>query len=83
VTSLLGSVFTLVVEALLLVVLIRIGRGLLPNGFRVLKPVGCGILVLLAVLWLLSFPVSRSGSATPSRLGSGQQAAVSPIAVEE
>jgi len=83
VTGLLGSVFTLVVEALLLVVLIRVGRGLLSDGFRVLKPVGCGILLLLAALWLLSFPVSRSGAATASHMGSGQQAAVSPNAVEE
>ena len=82
-TGLLGSVFTLVVEALLLLVLIRVGRGLLSDGFRVLKPVGCGILLLLAALWLLSFPVSRSRSATPSRIGSGQQAAVSPKPVEE
>ncbi|MFZ0169301.1 MAG: hypothetical protein WAL64_07745 [Candidatus Dormiibacterota bacterium] len=82
-TGLLGSVFTLVVEALLLVVLIRVGRGLLSDGFRVLKPVGCGILVLLAALWLLSLPASRGGSGTPFRIGSGQQAAVSPKAVEE
>ncbi len=82
-TSLLGSVFTLVVEALLLFMLIRVGRGLLSDGLRVLKPIGCGILLLLAALWLLSFPVSRGGSAAPSRLGSGQPAAASPRAVEE
>jgi hypothetical protein len=83
VTDLLGSVFTLGVEALLLFVLIRAGRGLLSDGFRVLKPVGCGILLLLVALCLLSFPVSRGGSGTPSRLGSGQQAVVSPKSVEE
>jgi hypothetical protein len=83
VTGLLGSVFTLVVEALFLVVLIRVGRGLLSDGFRVLKPVGCGILVILAALWLLSLPTSRGGSVAPSRPAPGQQAVASPRAVEE
>jgi len=83
VTGLLGSVFTLGVEALLLFVLIRVGRGLLSDGFRVLKPVGCGILLLLAALWLLSFQISSGGSSTSSRIESGQHAAVSPRAVEE
>jgi hypothetical protein len=83
VTGLLGSVFTLVVEALLLFVLLRIGRGLLSDGFRVLKPIGCGILLLLAALWLLSLPVSGGGSGISSRHGPGQQSAVNPRAVEE
>lgn len=82
-TGLLGSVSTLGVEALLLFVLIQIGRGLLSDGFRVLKLVGCGILLLLAALWLLSLPISKGGSIASSRVGPGQQAAVSPNAVEE
>ena len=82
-TGLLGSVSTLVVEALLLFVLIRIGRGLLSDGLRVLKPVGCGILLLLAALWLLSLPVSWGGSVAPSGLGSAHQAGATPKAVEE
>jgi len=83
VTGLLGSVSTLVVEALLLLVLIRIGRGLLSDGLRVLKPVGCGILLLLAALWLLSLRVSNGGAVASPGPGSGQQAAASPKAVEE
>lgn len=82
-TGLLGSVSALVVEALLLFVLIRIGRGVLSDGFRVLKPVGCGILLLLAALWLLSLPVSKGGSVPSPGHGYGQRAPASPKAVEE
>lgn len=82
-TGVLGSVSALVVEALLIFVLIRVGRGLLSDGLRVLKPVGCGILLLLAALWLLALPVQRSVAATHLGLRQDQQRAASPKAVEE
>ncbi len=82
-TTVIGSVFTLVAEALLLFVLVRVGRGLFSDGVRLLKPIGCGVLLLIGALSLLALAGAVGGASGPSRTGSGPQAVVSPKAVEE
>ncbi|MGH7641707.1 MAG: hypothetical protein ACRENX_01590 [Candidatus Dormibacteria bacterium] len=82
-TTAIGSVFTLAVETLLLLVLVRMGSGLFSDGFRRLKPIGCGVLLLIGALWFLSIASSAGRTQPPSHAGHSPQMVVSPNVVGE